>query len=527
MSLLKIAFIFSLFLQVLLCVSGGEHVVPYDGMVITSDTLLAHGDYYLPHGISIGSSNIFLNLNNSTLRGDSNQNVGITLDGYSNVYIGNGKITNYYYGIKISNGRGNEIAGLELFANWQDPNAQNPTPPSLDINVTPEDYGDKKNLGGGMWVSNNNGIKLHHHYLHDQENGVDLFNVTDATITNNRFETHVGWCLHVWKSQGTSLNKNSFKNCVRRSSKDRDFSGNSAAVLITCGSSDSVIQSSTFVNSGSAFIISGFPTLKKDECCPSTSNIILQNKIDQAVRGAFEDSFSNQNQYLSNNITNVGYGFLGMYLSGNTIIGGNRITNATHQGIILGHSNNNKIVGNIIKNTTLGNQIELWTDLKEHYNPLSYQCLQLKNQQNSSNNEIISNIFEANSNFAINLINTTQSLIYNNYINLLKKAKSIKEEGLSFGNQWYTAKQNFPNICNGENTGGNYYSDYTGKERWQKDGFGDTPYNDNNLINEYDKLPLICKKKLNSIEREMDFKFTSLFLKKYLKTFKLSKFLTK
>ena len=65
--LIILMFIFLMFVSAVY----GDCVEPEDGMVITEDTTFCEGEYYVPEGIEINESNLFLNCQNATLLGHS------------------------------------------------------------------------------------------------------------------------------------------------------------------------------------------------------------------------------------------------------------------------------------------------------------------------------------------------------------------------------------------------------------------------------------------------------------------------
>ena len=52
----------SILCLLVIVVWGQQPVVPYDGMIVMQDTVFVPGSYNLPHGISIGSDNIVVNM---------------------------------------------------------------------------------------------------------------------------------------------------------------------------------------------------------------------------------------------------------------------------------------------------------------------------------------------------------------------------------------------------------------------------------------------------------------------------------
>jgi len=81
------------------------------------------------------------------------------------------------------------------------------------------------------------------------------------------------------------------------------------------------------------------------------------------------------------------------------------------------------------------------------------------------------------------LSGSSGNTIYNNYID---NTKNVYDEGT---NVWNIAKTPGTNIMGGPYLGGNYFSDYQGKDA-DGDGIGDTPYEIPGGANR-DSLPLV------------------------------------
>src|SRR5262245_54484833 len=112
----------------LVATAAAQPVVPTDGMVITTSTTFVTGTYSLPHGVSIGASNITLDMNGATLVGTGFNNYGVTCIGFSNVTIRNGACRTYFYGMRAENGSGIQILDNDLSLNYVDPSSQTNNP---------------------------------------------------------------------------------------------------------------------------------------------------------------------------------------------------------------------------------------------------------------------------------------------------------------------------------------------------------------------------------------------------------------
>ena len=168
-------------------------------------------------------------------------------------------------------------------------------------------------------------------------------------------------------------------------------------------------------------------------------------------------------------------------------------------GIAIEHGQSNTIEDNLFANgDTYG--ILIYTDLRQHFPNSSYSCLNIPNQQVSSNYTITGNLLIGNAYSNLAYFNTTDSLFYNNYIdddNGRSKMTAF-DSGLNQGNMWNVTMFQGINVIGDSYVGGNYWSDYNFSGNHDVNcsqaayGFGCIPYDGNGRIsNGGDQLPLI------------------------------------
>ena len=169
--------------------------------------------------------------------------------------------------------------------------------------------------------------------------------------------------------------------------------------------------------------------------------------------------YSSNISIVGNNITSNGTGMEIAYSSNNNIVE-NNITNNSRDGILLYYSSNNSIAENNIANNWDGISSEngegIWIS-------------------SSSDNSIVENTI-ANNYEGIELVSSSNNkFCYNNF---LSNIRQVYHSSYGYANVW----------DDGYPSGGNYWSDYTGKDA-NGDGIGDTPC----LMgtNNRDKYPLM------------------------------------
>ena len=140
----------------------------------------------------------------------------------------------------------------------------------------PSDFGDRTNLGGGLWLENCTQMSVNSVVATHQENGMDIWNTSESQFSNNDCSFNVGWGLHFWKSSHNTIENNIATNCSRVGPNPY-YTCDTAGLLMNCECHSNSVLNNDFRFGGDGIFMSGFPRQGENECCPSNHNFVFNN----------------------------------------------------------------------------------------------------------------------------------------------------------------------------------------------------------------------------------------------------------
>jgi parallel beta-helix repeat protein len=319
-------------------------------MVITEDTILEPGVYYLPGGISIAADNLTLDGNGALLVGSRREGLGLTVLSRSGVTIKNLHLAEYYHGIYARGCRGLTIVNCQATGTAEIP----ANTIFLDIWL-PLD----KAYGGGIFLAETEDSRVFENDLSHQMNGLLSYHNRRLEVRSNLANYCSGWGFHLYDTSNSLYEDNSADYCCRWEPRDprRGHMGADAAgFLILYKSSNNIFRRNLARLGGDGFFLAG---LTPDfEIAGSNDNLFEENDGSWSPNIAFEATFSSGNVYRNNFANHCNYGFWLGFSSGG-VVENNQMINNVRAGIATENGYNFQVRGNTFQDSDHG--VLLWS----------------------------------------------------------------------------------------------------------------------------------------------------------------------
>lgn len=281
--------------------SKSNQVVPTDGMVITTDTVLRPGVYMLPKGISIAADGVTLDGSQAILLGNHRQGRGLRLQSVNGVTVKNLRLAEYEHGIYAQG-----CSDLEIFACQITSTAEVPhNTIFLDIWL-PAD----KAYGGGILLREVSDSRIIENDLSHQMNGLLTYRCRNLTVQNNQANYCSGFGFHLYNTCDSLFEENSADYCCRyepRGERLGHMGADAAGFLIVYSSCRNIFRRNNARLGGDGFFLAGLtPDFAPVGC---DDNLFEENDGSYSPNIAFEATFSRGNRFHKNFANHCNYGF--------------------------------------------------------------------------------------------------------------------------------------------------------------------------------------------------------------------------
>lgn len=322
-------------------------------MVITRDTTLQPGVYWLPNGITVGADDLVLDGNGAWIVSTLREGQGLTLNRRRNVTVRNLHIVGFYHAIYANacealliercTIRGtHELPALEVF---------------LDVWRGREDA-----YGGAIFLSGVSSSVVQDNDVQHQQNGILLYGCRQVTLQRNNASYNSGAGILLFESSDNAIEDNLADFCCRAYEPSREpqhahIGADAAALVIMCDSSRNVVRRNRLRASGDGVFLGGF---HRDQIkVPCNDNVFEQNDVSFSPNIGFEATFSQRNVFRNNRADFCNYGFwLGW--SSESLVEHNRIRGNRTAGIAIEHGHHNTIRDNLFERN--GEGVQLWVN---------------------------------------------------------------------------------------------------------------------------------------------------------------------
>lgn len=320
-------------------------VTPTDGMIITENTVLCPGTYELPNGITIAADDITLQGPGCTITGPDS-GYGIYASGRSGVTVTYLTTRGFWHGMHFDDCDDFTITQCNAWDTHELPEGE------IFLNIFD---GPNGSYAHAMWLRYCDRATVTYNDVEDQQNGISLFDCTDAIVSFNDCSNNTGWGIHLYNVDDSTISNNTADYCTR------DYHGwsgaDAASLLMVMETDNNQVLNNSLVGGGDGVFLAGAThSLQKR---PNNYNYFSGNDCSDSPNNGFEGTFSQYNVYDNNISHNCNYGYWLGYARLNEIRN-NQARGCNTAGIAIEHGN-----GHIIEDNSFsfnGRGIWLWTD---------------------------------------------------------------------------------------------------------------------------------------------------------------------
>ncbi|MBZ0289851.1 MAG: right-handed parallel beta-helix repeat-containing protein, partial [Anaerolineae bacterium] len=290
------------FLNTLLRLFGGQPGSTLGrGMVITQDTKLTPGVYYLPDGITIAADGVTLDGGGAVIVGHQRQGRGVEIQGKNRVTIKNLRVRDFYHGIYARNCQQLTIDHCQITSTAE----VEPNTIFLDIWLKADAA-----YGGGVLLWNVQDSTISANDLQHQMNGLLTYGCNRLTVKENTASYNSGFGMHLFATSDSLFEENFVDYCCRwqpRGGRTGHMGADATGFLIVSGSCDNVFRRNYARLGGDGFFMAGLNP--QFEYRPCNNNLFEENDASYSPNIGFEATFCQDNTFKNNTANYCNYGF--------------------------------------------------------------------------------------------------------------------------------------------------------------------------------------------------------------------------
>ena len=269
--------------------------------------------------------------------------IGIASRGVDGVTITGGVIRGYRYGVRVEGGKSHRVSGIDLSGSrTQEVRSSSAQPDSADLldSVRPDSF---ERYGGGILLKRTTAASVTGITARSAQNGIALVEVRESYIAHNDLAANNGWGIHLWRSAGNIIARNSIDHTRRCESQVPAGDCGAAALLLREASDSNTIVDNDLTASSAGFLLTG----ARRSVRSSVGNLVVRNNASSALGTAFTVAYGWSNTLLENRADSGTIGFL-LDHSGGSTLRSNTVIGSRSAGIVSDHGSDNAILANVV-----------------------------------------------------------------------------------------------------------------------------------------------------------------------------------